>query len=144
MKKVIITGKAHEYLTQTLQAKGYEVLYEPAVSQEQLAVLVTDAVGIVATTRMVVDKALLDQAPLLQWIGRLGSGMDQIDTEYAASKGIRCVNSPEGNRNAVAEHMMGLLLNSTNRISLSQQEIKAGIWKRDANKGTELSGKSVG
>ncbi len=141
---VIITGKAHSLLKEELEKDGYEVEYRPDIQYAELESRIGEVTGLVITTRIRVDQVLLEKAHQLKWIGRLGSGMELVDVPFAESKGIRCISSPEGNRNAVAEQALAMLLNMMNNISIAQQQVKEGKWLRDENRGWELSGRTVG
>jgi D-3-phosphoglycerate dehydrogenase len=142
--KVIITAKCHPYLQQKLEEVGYSVHYAPAITYEELTEQITDVAGLVVSTRVRIDAALLAQAAKLIWIGRLGSGLELIDLPFAESKGIKVYSSPEGNCDAVGEHALAMLLNLMNNINSSFEEIKQHIWLRDENRGIELNGRTVG
>ncbi len=142
--QVIITGNTDKVLLDLFKEQGYEVVYVPGITYNELSEIIEKASGLIVTTRIKVDALLIDKAPQLKWIGRLGSGMELIDVAYAQSKGITCVSSPEGNSNAVAEHALGMLLSLSKHIAHAANEVRLGIWEREGNRGIELTGSTVG
>ncbi len=143
MKKVLIAAPVHKVLLDGLAKVGYNTVISENILQEEAFEQVAEYAGIITSTRLHIDKTMIDAAKRLEWIGRMGSGMEIIDVNYAQTKGIKCYSSPEGNANAVAEHAIGLLLSLSKRITSSAAEVKQGKWLRDANRGFELEGKTI-
>jgi D-3-phosphoglycerate dehydrogenase len=113
-------------------------------SKEELMQLIPDYDGIVIRSKFKITKDIIDSAPNLKCIGRVGAGMENIDVSYAQSKGIVCMSAPEGNRDALGEHAMGMLLMLMNHLKRADNEVRHNIWKRAENRGHELSGKTIG
>lgn len=143
-KKILIVDDTHPLLIDKLTESGFICHYQPAISRKEIIEIVSDYYGLVIRSKTKIDQPLLDKATNLQFIGRYGAGMENIDVAYAESKGIICLNAPEGNRNAVAEHEIGLLFALLNNICIANEQIKRGIWNRNNNWGHEIEGKTIG
>lgn len=144
MTKVLIADRTHDVLEERLKEAGYEVCVEPDHDYESLVQAAQGCDGLVVRSKVVIDQEFIDRVPSLRCIGRVGAGMETIDVDYAEAKGIRCLNSPEGNRDAVGEHTVGLLLALLNNIARADAEVRRGLWQREANRGLELGSLTVG
>ena len=142
--RVIITAYAHPYLQEDLIHRGFDVDIMENIMYDELINVIHLYQGLVVTTRIYVDRKLLDAAVQLKWIGRLGSGMEIIDVDYATQKNIVCVSSPEGNKDAVAEQCLGVLLAMMHNVIRAGMQVRKGEWLRESNRGVELGGKTVG
>jgi D-3-phosphoglycerate dehydrogenase len=142
--RVLITEDLHPYLMVRLAQFGCKCDIRPKINRTEILDQISDYEGLVVATRVKVDRELIDAASNLKWVARAGSGMENIDVSYAESKNISCVNSPDGNCDAVGEHAVGLLLNLLNYMRRSDLEMRSDIWLREANRGHELGSLCVG
>lgn len=143
-KKVLIVEKCHDIIFDQLNKIGYDCEKKLNITQTELLEIIDQYYGLVVRSKIKVDKTLIDQAKQLHFVARVGSGMELIDTEYAISKNIECINSPEGNRDSVAEHVVGCIISLLKNIHKSNRELKKGDWIRQDNRGSELGAKTVG
>lgn len=142
--KALVTDYVHESLISGLESRGYEVEYDRTITLSQVRETIHHYTGIIVNSKIQMKAEMLDAAANLKWIGRLGSGLEIIDVPYATEKGIAVMNTPEGNRNAVAEHAVGMLLSLSNNLQRADKEVRQKIWNREQNRGWELKGKTLG
>lgn len=134
----------HPLLIEQLAALGHTNHEDYSSSKKAVEAKIHKYDGLIIRSRFRIDAAFLDKATNLKFIGRVGAGLENIDTEYAESKGIHLIAAPEGNRNAVGEHALGMLLALFNKLHTADREVRGGKWQREANRGLELDGKTVG
>ncbi|NVO03592.1 MAG: hydroxyacid dehydrogenase [Bacteroidetes bacterium] len=143
-KKVLFVDTAHESLKLALENYGFQCDYFPKYKRADFEKCIGEYFGVIIRSKIQLDKEILNRAVNLKFIGRVGAGMESIDLDYAEKKGIACFNSPEGSRDAVGEHTIGILLALMNNICFSDKQVRQGIRKREENRGIEIKGKTIG
>ena len=141
---ILFLDEVHEILTNRLTEAGHICMHAEEKSLEECLALIKTVDGVVIRSRFPMDETFLKNADQLKFIARSGAGMENIDFAYCEERGITLYNSPEGNRNAVAEHALGMLLSLMNKLNSADQEVRKGKWDREGNRGIELDGKTVG
>ncbi|MEM7102551.1 MAG: NAD(P)-dependent oxidoreductase [Bacteroidota bacterium] len=142
--RVLITDHVHPVLLNGFKGNGYECDYQPEIQTTQVKAVIHQYHGLIINSKILVDRSMLDSADQLRFIGRLGSGMEIVDLEYAAAKGVAVHSAPEGNRNAVAEHVLGMVLAFANNLLRGDREVRDFVWEREQNRGFEIMGKTIG
>lgn len=142
--QVVFLDSVHPVLQERLEALQHECIDGTSFDLAYCKQHLTSVEGIVIRSRFPMDEDFLSTLPNLKFIARSGAGMENIDEDYCASRGIILFNAPEGNRNAVAEHALGMLLSLFNHLNRGDREVRSGVWRREANRGLELDGKTVG
>ncbi|MBC7399489.1 MAG: phosphoglycerate dehydrogenase, partial [Mucilaginibacter sp.] len=142
--KILIADDIHPIFIEQAEALGYVCDYQPTIKLDGALEIIAGYAGLVIRSKFNVDRPLIDAATNLRFVCRAGAGMDNIDEAYAAEKNISLINASEGNMDAVGEHAVGLLLSLMNHFNTADAEIRNGEWKREANRGFELKGKTVG
>jgi len=142
--KILHLDQNHPVLLKQLEQAGFSNTENYTGSKEEIEKIISKYHGIVIRSRFKIDKHFLDAAKNLKFIARVGAGLESIDIPYAEKKGVKLFAAPEGNRNAVGEHTLGLLLALFNKLNAADQSVKSGNWQREAHRGLELDGKTVG
>lgn len=144
MQKILLLDSVHPLIPSELSTAGYQCDQFTELGRDGVIRIIGEYVGVIVRSRIEIDKEILDKAVQLRFIARVGAGMESIDTVYAAQKGVLCLNSPEGNRDAVGEHALGMLLSLINHLNRADSQVKQGIWNREENRGLEIKGKTLG
>jgi D-3-phosphoglycerate dehydrogenase / 2-oxoglutarate reductase len=144
LHKVLITDDVHTVLIEGLNALDFQVDYMPSMSYGEVKNIASTYTGMIVNSKIIMDAQFLDRCTQLKFVGRLGSGMEIFDIPYATQNGITIFNSPEGNRNAVAEHTLAMLLALNNNLIKADREVRNFEWRREENRGIELDSKNIG
>lgn len=142
--KILFIDSTHPVLTDLLEKEGFECDFFADLGYDGYKEIIGDYQGIIIRSKIRIDKEILARATNLRFIARVGAGMENIDYQFAGLKGISCLNAPEGNRDAVGEQAVGMLLSLFNNLNRADDEVRKGIWQREKNRGVELGGKTVG
>ena len=143
-RECLIIDDIHTGIIPGLEDLGFVVDYRPEIKREEILAAISNYHGIIVRSKTHLDEEFFSAATNLKFIARAGAGLDQIDVEQANNRNIMIVNAPEGNRDALAEHCIGLTLSLLNKIHIAHQQIRGGAWNREANRGVEIGGKTVG
>ncbi len=141
---ILIVDDIHPIFIEEVEAIGYHCDYRPLIKPDEALQIIGDYEGLVMRSKFKLNREYLDAGKNLRFVCRAGAGMDNIDEAYAAEKNIKLINAPEGNMDAVGEHAVGMLLALMNNFHIADAQIRTGSWKREANRGYELKGKTVG
>jgi D-3-phosphoglycerate dehydrogenase len=143
MPRILLIDKVHPLIHEALTSRGFICDHFPGYGRKDFESIAGQYTAIIIRSGIILDRDFLEKAPNLKFIGRVGAGMENIDVEYAEGRGIACLNSPEGNRDAVGEHALGLLLSLMNHLNRADLQVRQGQWIREGNRGTEIKGKTV-
>jgi len=141
---VLIVDEVHQILLETLEKNNISYTYSPKINLSEAKAIISNYKGIIIRSKFKIEKEFIDKSKNLKIIGRVGAGLENIDIKYCSKKNIKVVNSPEGNRDAVGEHALGMILSLFNKLKQADLQIRNGVWDRENNRGIELAGKIVG
>lgn len=143
-REILIADEMHLSIIEMLEEIGYKPDYQPNINREEILKVINSYAGLIIRSKTKIDKDFLSHVNNLKFIGRAGAGLDLIDIEEVTKKNIKIFAANEGNRIAVAEHVLGMILTLFNRLNIADREVRQKVWKREENRGIELFGKTVG